>query len=184
MQRIMIIGGPGSGKSTLARALGAALDLPVVHGGRFYYRPGWEKRDSVETNRLFTEAAAGEAWVLDGNHKRSRDFRAERADLIIYMHLHRIRRMARCLWRSARHHGRTRPDMAPGCNERFDFDFFLPFVWNYDKTSGAKAREFLDQWRGKRPILELGDLRAVNRLIRDPKGELARRGLTRPQGKE
>ncbi len=47
MQRIAILGCSGGGKSTLARALGEALDLPVVHLDQLYWLPGWVERDKA-----------------------------------------------------------------------------------------------------------------------------------------
>ncbi len=36
----------------------------------------------------------------------------------------------RLVWRLLSHFGRTRPDMAPGCAERFNFEFWR-YAWRY-----------------------------------------------------
>lgn len=64
--RIAIIGNAGGGKSTLARALGGALDLPVVHVDSIQYRPHWRRTPVEECDRLLDAAAAGERWIIDG----------------------------------------------------------------------------------------------------------------------
>lgn len=172
-RRIMIIGPSGSGKTWLATRLGQSLGLPVIHIDKFYFHPGWVQRDRAETAALATLAADAPDWVLEGNNSASMDHRAERADLIIYLDLGRVRRLARCVWRSARWHGRTRPDMAQGCPERFDHAFLFDWVWNYASHSEPRMQDFLGRWQGRRPILRLGSARAVRRLARDPASALA-----------
>ncbi|WP_229907829.1 hypothetical protein [Amycolatopsis oliviviridis] len=48
MRRIMVVGCSGAGKSTFSRRLGAALDLPVTHLDRLYWRPGWTPAPDAE----------------------------------------------------------------------------------------------------------------------------------------
>jgi len=165
MQRIMIIGASGAGKSTLARALGERLGLPVVHGDPFFFHPGWVPREKAETAALFNAAAMQDRWIIDGNNSSTMEFRAERADLIIYLELGRLRRLARTLLRTLRYWGRARPDMAPGCPERFDAAFQFDWVWNFDRHSGPKMAKFLTRWDGKRRILRLASPQAVREYL-------------------
>lgn len=148
MQRIMIVGGPGSGKSALARALGRRTGLPVVHADPFYFRAGWEERPKPEVYALFEAAAAEPRWIIDGNHSKSWDGRAARADLILFLDMPRRLLMWRVIRRMQRYRGRTRPDMAPGCPERFD-PTFLRWTWGYHRNGRPKALALIAAHRQK-----------------------------------
>lgn len=138
MKRVMIFGGSGSGKSTLARKIGEITGLPVIHIDPMYYRPGWVQRPKVETRALVLEATAREAWVFDGNHHSTLEQRIARADTVIYLDLPTWLRLWRTLVRVWRYRGRTRPDMAEGCPERFDFEFHFKWVGGYRWRSRAQ----------------------------------------------
>lgn len=79
--RICIFGPSNSGKSTLAAAIGATLDLPVIHLDLLHHKPNtdWEVRPKEEFAALHDEAILGERWVMDGNYSRLIPQRVERA---------------------------------------------------------------------------------------------------------
>ena len=131
MKRVMVFGGSGSGKSTLARKIGQITGLPVVHIDPMYYRPGWEPRPKPETRALVLEATAQAAWVFDGNHHSTFPQRLERVDHVIWLDLPTWLRLWRVVARTWRYRGQPRPDMAPGCPERFDFEFIFKWVGGY-----------------------------------------------------
>lgn len=164
MKRIMIFGGPGSGKSTLARRLGAALDLPVVHMDQVYWLPGWVERPKPEVMEMALAAADRSAWVFDGNHSRSMAYRAERADMLVFLDMPQMLRTWRVLWRSARSYGRTRPDMGPGCPERFDWEF-LKFSWSYGRKSRPHRLQFAEDWSARKPVHILRSRAEVDRFV-------------------
>lgn len=177
VKRVIIIGASGSGKSTLARVLAASLSLPVIHIDPFFFTAGWVQRPREETAALIREAIQADEWVFEGNFSSTLDERAERADLIIGLELGRVRRSSRTLWRTFRYLGRTRPDMAEGCPERFDWDFHFDWVWNYETHSQPKFDAFLEKWEGERPILRLTSARQMRQFGRDPYPVLMRMGL-------
>lgn len=144
MKRIMIIGGAGSGKSSLARALGDITGLPVVHIDALYWQPGWVMRPRDEIGRLTIEAADRDAWIFEGNHSETMNYRASRADMLIFLDISTGRRLWRVVKRTLKHYGRSRPDMAKGCVERFDWDF-LKWVAGYRKNGRIRALAFLDK---------------------------------------
>ena len=177
MKRIMIIGASGSGKSTLARLLGESTGLPVVHIDPMFFYEGWVQRPKEETERLAREAAQTAEWIFEGNFSTTIDQRAELADLIVLLELGKLRRVSRTLLRTIRYLGRTRPDMAKGCPERFSWDFHFDWVWNYDTHSRPKMDEFVNRWQGKRPILTLSSAKEAREFGREPWAVLKAKGF-------
>jgi adenylate kinase family enzyme len=126
MERIVVLGCPGSGKSTLARELAARTGIPAVHLDRLYWQPGWKPHPDLEAFRAAVDGvAAGERWILDGGFLDSAGHaRFKRADAAVLLdfptHV--------CLYRAVRrwwtYRGETRPDLAPGCEEQVDFEFY------------------------------------------------------------
>jgi adenylate kinase family enzyme len=140
MKRICVIGSSGTGKSTLSRKLGERLGLPVIHLDTLYWRPGWTKPEDEETFReQVRQAAAGETWIIDGNFGSTLDVRLPRADTVIL--LERSRWL--CLWRVIKRYfqwaGRTRPDLAEGCPEQIDLEFYR-YVLSFPKTHADRTR--------------------------------------------
>jgi adenylate kinase family enzyme len=138
MRRIAVIGCSGGGKSTLARALGARLGLPVTHIDTLFWKPGWVEGDREELRLAVEAVAATDAWVIDGNFFKASAERFHRADTIVWIDLPRLA----CLWRASRRavlgFGRTRPDLAPGCPEKIDFEFYR-YIWTWDHTTRPLA---------------------------------------------
>lgn len=123
LKRIMIVGGPGSGKSTLARLIGDRTGLPVFHIDHCFWKPGWEARPRDRANALIREIHGKPEWVFEGNRSALIPERAARADLMIFLDLPLGLRLWRVFRRTIRHWGQSRPDMTPGCPERFSWDF-------------------------------------------------------------
>jgi adenylate kinase family enzyme len=134
LKRILIIGSGGAGKSTFAKALGAILELPVIHLDQAYWKPGWEKPSREEWSQTVDALIAQHAWIMDGNFGGTLPQRMKRADAIILLDIPRWI----CLWRVAKrivkYRGRHRPDMPPGCQERFDLEF-IRWIWKYPTKS-------------------------------------------------
>ncbi|MCE7934869.1 MAG: DNA topology modulation protein [Chlorobi bacterium CHB2] len=134
MERVILIGSGGAGKSTLARQLGARLNIPVIHLDAHFWNPGWIETPRPEWKEKLSVLLTAERWVMDGNYGNTIAERAALADTIIFLDFSRYL----CLWRAVKriihYYGRTRPDMAPDCPERFDLEF-LRWIWNFPKHS-------------------------------------------------
>jgi len=133
-QRILVLGSGGAGKSTAARALAAALDLPLHHLDRLFWRPGWQPTPDAEWAALQVELVRGERWVIDGDYSGTLPIRLGRADGVLLLDLPRTVCIWRVLWRAARHWGRQRADVGEGCPEHVDLAF-LRWIWAFPRRS-------------------------------------------------
>jgi adenylate kinase family enzyme len=130
MERILVLGPCGAGKSTLALRLGKQLDLPVIHLDQHYWRPGWREPEPGDWAAQVEELIARPRWIMDGNYGGTLPIRLARADGAIFLDYPRRVFFSRMLWRSLSRFGRMRPDMAPGCAERLDWEF-IRYTWRY-----------------------------------------------------
>jgi adenylate kinase family enzyme len=137
MQRILIIGPCGAGKSTLAMQLGPRLDLPVYHMDQLNWKPGWVESSKDEIRNKLAEVTAQKHWIIDGTYGGTLPERLARADTVLYLDYPIRLCVMRLMKRIWTYRGRSRPDMAEGCPERFDLPFFFYLLrWN----SGPKLR--------------------------------------------
>ena len=132
MKKIAIIGSGGSGKSTFSVLLGKELNLPVSHLDSLYWQPGWVKTPNDEWADTLKELCQKECWIIDGNYKSTLDIRLEACDTVIFLDVNRFKCIYRAIKRSLT--TTTRPDMAEGCAERFDFEF-IKFLWDYPNNT-------------------------------------------------
>ena len=165
MKRVLIIGSGGSGKSTLARQLGERLGLPVVHLDAHYWNPGWVETPADEWRERVQRLIAQPEWVMDGNYGGTLDIRLAAADTVIFLDLPRIVCLWRIVTRAARYWGRTRPELAPDCPERLDWEFVV-WVWTYPDR---RRREILERLRGldRTVALVLPSQGAIDRFLAD-----------------
>lgn len=160
MRRILVIGPCGAGKSTAAVEIGRLLDLPVHHLDRLHWREGWVESSREELVAALAPIMAGERWLIDGNYGGTMAQRIERADAVVYLDYPTWL----CLWRAAgrawRYRGRSRPDMAPGCPERFDLAFFW-YILTFRRGPRRRTEERLLGHEAKvRRFRRHGELRA------------------------
>jgi 2-beta-glucuronyltransferase len=139
MLRIFVLGCPGSGKTTFARAVAQHLGIPAVHLDRLWWKPGWVPVGIPAFRRSLNEIAQSDRWVMDGHKGAAFDICLPRADAIIVLEQPRLVCLWRALTRTLNYLGRSRPDIGPGCPERFDTGFFR-YIWNF-RTQTAPAAE-------------------------------------------
>ena len=129
--KIAIIGYSGSGKSTRARKLAEKYHTDVLHFDTVQFLPNWEVRDAEDKKRITKEFLdSHDSWVIDGNYSKLLfDRRMEEADVIILLLFNRFSCLRRAYSRYLKYRNTTRPDMAEGCNEKFDFEFGKWILW-------------------------------------------------------
>ena len=72
--------------------------------------------------------------------------------------------MQRIVRRTVLSYGRTRPDMAAGCPERFDLEF-LRFAWRYTSNGRCKALRLIEDCPDAVTISVLRKPNEVNRFL-------------------
>lgn len=56
-----------------------------MHLDRIFWKPGWIEAPEAEVRAAMTAAAENDAWIIDGNFKKTLPQRLEKADLVIYI---------------------------------------------------------------------------------------------------
>ena len=165
--KIAILGYSGSGKSTLARRLGEQYGIPVLHLDRVQFLPGWRERDPEE-GRAMTEAFMHQdTWVIEGNYfKFYQEERLARADRIVILTFPRLTCLIRAYKRYRKYRGRTREDMADGCEEKID----AAFLWwilheGRDRRHRRHFREIRKRYPDKTVVLQ--NQRQLDRFFKD-----------------
>ena len=164
MRRVMIIGSCGAGKSTLARNLGNQLSLPVIHLDTYYWQSGWQESDREQWLEKQQELITGDRWIIDGNYGATIDTRLAAADTIIWLNFNRYLCLGRVIKRSIQYYGKVRPDMAPGCPERLNWEF-LRYVWNFPKLHHDKIVERLAKYQTSKQIIVLQNPTQVSSIL-------------------
>jgi adenylate kinase family enzyme len=164
MRRVLVIGSGGAGKSTFAVRLGERTGLPVVHLDALHWHAGWTATPRDEWARMVAALLAPDAWVMDGNYAGTLDARLAASDTVVFLDLPRLV----CLWRVVRrwlrHRGRTRPDMAPGCDEQLNGEF-LRWIWSYPTRQRPGIMAKLGALAGGQRVVVLRSQRDIERFL-------------------
>ncbi|MDR0948737.1 MAG: DNA topology modulation protein [Lachnospiraceae bacterium] len=150
--RIMIIGCCGSGKTTLANELSKILNLQVFHLDKLYWKPGWIESTKEEWIEKQKSIVKNNDWIIDGNYAGSLDIRLNRCTSVIFLDYSRWICVYRIFKRLLYAFGKTREDMAEGCRERINFQFFR-FVWNFRKKSRHKIIEKMEMYNNIQKLI-------------------------------
>lgn len=149
MERVMIIGCGGAGKSTLARKLGEKTGIPVVHLDQIWWGPGnWQHMEREAFDAVLMEEMEKPKWIMDGNYNRTVELRLDQCDTVIYLDMNRFVCLKNWVGRVIKNWGRTRPDMAQGCNEWFDPEM-AGWIWNFNRKNRQRYYQLLSNLEGK-----------------------------------
>ena len=151
MERVLVIGCGGSGKTTFARRLAERSGLPLIHLDRLHWRPGWRATPQEAWRATVKEIVARERWIIEGHYGGTLDLRLPACDTVVFLDTPRHVCLTRVVWRTLRHRGRERRELAPGCPERLTLEF-LVWIWGFG--------------RRRRPLFErLAALRSDQRAV-------------------
>lgn len=163
--RILVIGCSGGGKSTLSRRLSDRFALPYISMDRdIFWLTGWVERERGEQRRILADIVAQPRWLMDGTNSSSFDLRLPRADLVIWVRMPRWLCLRGVTLRWLKHFGRTRPEMAPGCPERLEWQF-LRFIWTFEHVHVPKILAGLDRYGADLPVVVLKSRADMARLL-------------------
>ncbi|WP_412064903.1 AAA family ATPase [Rhizobium sp. SYY.PMSO] len=169
--RILIMGCSGGGKSTLSLKLAARFGLAYISIDRdILWLPGWVERGKEEQRAIIVAKVRGERWIMDGTNPSTFDVRLPRTDLVIWVRMPRLL----CVWgvvsRWIKWMGRTRPEMAPGCIEKVDWEF-LRFIWTFEEKFTPRVLAGLAAHGAEVPVLQVksrGEMRQLLDLLGGP----------------
>lgn len=171
--KIAIVGYSGSGKSTLADYCGKVLGIPVLHLDTVQFLPGWAERSDMEKTEIIQAFLLNHSdWVIDGNYSRFfYEQRMEEADQIIFLNFSRMACLIRAARRYFHYRNTVRPDMAPGCKEKLDWEFVRWILWEgRSKSARHRYDKLTADYSGKTIIIH--NQRELNSLYQKIKSEV------------
>ena len=167
MQRVLVMGSSGSGKSTFARRLSEMTGIPFVSLDALYWKPGWVESDKAEFRERLTEVALQPRWIMDGNFPSHLvELRRDACDTVIWFDLPRRTCMLGIMRRIAESYGRVRPEMAEGCPEKIDFEFFR-YVWTYRRQQRPKLLDYFQGLRADQSLVCFTDRTQANDHLKE-----------------
>lgn len=139
--RISIVGGSGSGKSTLCNILSKELNLPAIHLDAINYKENWVEMNKEERDKIISNKALEDKWIIDGNYNKTLKERFDKADLIIWLNYSTFMHLKGIFKRYFQMRNCERPEI-PGCKERLDFTF-IKYVATYNKKKRPIILDYL-----------------------------------------
>lgn len=98
--RYVVIGVSGSGKTTLARQIARSLAAPHIELDALFWERNWQAAPGPVFRGRVQAAAAGNAWVVDGNYNKSRDIVWNRAPHLVWLDYSLPLILGRVVWRT------------------------------------------------------------------------------------
>lgn len=167
MQRILVMGSSGSGKSTFSKRLSAITGIPIVSVDALFWKPGWVESGKEEFQERLAAAARQPRWIMDGNFTAHLvELRRDACDTLIWFDLPRSTCMMGILTRIAKSYGQVRPEMAPGCPEKIDLEFFR-YVWTFREKIRPKLMAYFEGLRPDQTFITFTDRAQADRYLND-----------------
>jgi adenylate kinase family enzyme len=166
VKKILVIGCSGGGKSTLTRALSEKLNLPPIHLDMHFWQPNWTETPADEWHKKISKLIKADKWVMDGTFSSSFNLRFPVADKIIFLNLPTIL----CLWRAITRvfkysRKSSRPDMALGCHEKMDLDFYK-YIWTFKRKINPQIEEAIIKHDCRSKVVELNSDSEVKNFLK------------------
>lgn len=163
--KIMIIGCCGAGKSTLARQLHQKTGIELIHLDQVYFYPNWQEPTKKDWEKTVKQLIQKPSWIIDGNYGGTMEVRLHEADKIIFLNRSRWLCLYRVIKRIILNYGKTRPDSAKGCNERFDWNF-LVYTFHFNDIKRPKILARLAKLPTTKEIIILESDKATKSFIK------------------
>ena len=105
------------------------------------------------------------AWIIEGNYKKTMEFRIVAADLVILLDVNRFVR----IWAAVQRQCKKRPEL-PDLEKRsvFSKEFFdlVKMQWSHGKATHDKVIELCGKYPGK-AFLHIKGRRGVKKLLKE-----------------
>ena len=102
---------------------------------------------------------------MDGTFANSFDIRFPQSDLIILLDQPRLLCMTRALLRVFKYNKiDRRPDMAEGCEESFDFEFYK-YIWSYNRKVFPQILAAIKKYSCESKVIYLASDRDAKALL-------------------
>lgn len=136
--RVAIIGSAGSGKTTFAKTLGKLLDRQPTHLDKILWGENWTELTNEQHVQILEPIVNAPTWIIDGMWSKTLDMRYKNATLVVFLDYKPALCAWRAFWRSVKHGGKQRDDLATGCVERVDPQFYK-YILNFRKGCRLKV---------------------------------------------
>jgi len=160
--RIVVVGISGTGKSRLARRLASASRLPLHHMDTLIWRPNWVEADRASIATAVTRIAAEPQWIVEGWVDDYSSNLLDVADHIVDLDFPGWLAALGGVERWWRHRGAARPELPPGCTEKWNWDYLVTMLLR-------RERRHLDQVLAGRRVTRLRSRRTANRVAVVPR---------------
>lgn len=169
MKKILIIGSGGAGKSTLARQLHDATGIEVTHLDKVFWRPNWVETPKDEWEKTIENLLKKDSWIMDGNYGGTLEMRFAVCDTVIFLDMPRTICVWQAFTRFLIYKKKNRPDMAEGCDEKFDLEFlkFLKWIWDYPKRTKPKVELLIKRFEDTKKIIRLRSKTETENFLRN-----------------
>jgi len=164
VQRVLVLGPGGAGKSVLSRELAGVTGLPLVHLDREFWGPNWVRPADDAWRARIDSLLAGDAWIVDGTHADTLDYRLKRADGVVLLDYSRWLAVRGVTKRLLTRGGRRRADLAPGCRNRLD-RVYASWVWRYHSETRPEVFAALDRHADHIETITLKNRRHAQRWL-------------------
>ena len=161
--KIVIFGASGAGKSYMSRRIAELTGCPVYHLDAVFYQHGWVTVSEDEFIVCQREMMSNRTWIIEGNYKKTMEFRFAAAELIIFLDVNRFTRILAAAWRQSK----KRPDL-PDLEKRSIFSKeFLNLVkmqWSHGNVTRNKVMELRGKYQDK-AFLHIKGRRSAKKLL-------------------